>query len=541
MTRAGCGFFEDVCISDEGEFRPDPKTGIVWTRSLRTATAAGAAKEIVQGYSFARDSSGRARDREDEVFRQGVPRMHPERVTTEADDREFFKEITTKLMDTMGSYEAYMALGMVLGAAASPEIFKSWSAFPGLWVHGAQGEGKSSVCRWLIALWGFLKEKGLPLPADERGTLTAAALAGALGQYGEIHLWLDEYQPTAPNWVRAILKNSYDRAEGGKKDFGASPREFLSGVIVSGIATSTEPQTKSRFAHIQVSAKNRKANHYHWFQTNRHQFYRIGRYLLRHRKQYVETALAALQSWINSEAMRDVDDRARMVHGLAYAGFIGACAVFNMEHDSEGYTVWLRERCRASAAEVQESVSVDLFWREVLTALDSDAFGATPSERRRVFFARVDDTAVSPVSAAQLKWGVERPFTVWKSYLLYFKPGPVIDMLRKEKRKTGHDLPIQQSDLRNQMRVLGYWVEPVTKQGHKQRFGNGSAQSCWCIRVDAHELGLLKVSDEDFEASLKQPGQQDIFCTADNWADPRKGDLFRLIESLESRRDDSES
>ena len=33
------------------------------------------------------------------------------------------------------------------------------------------------------------------------------------------------------------------------------------------------------------------------------QFYRIGRYLLRHRKQYVEVTMSALQSWINSDAL----------------------------------------------------------------------------------------------------------------------------------------------------------------------------------------------------------------------------------------------
>lgn len=518
-------FWEDVAFSEEGEFRPDKKTGIFWIR-----TKAG-----TQGYSFARDSSGRARDREDEVFRQGVPKMFPDKVDSESDARDFFKEVMTKLVDTLGGFEAYMALGMVCASAAGPEIFKEWSAFPGLWVHGQQGEGKSSVVRWLIRIWGFIKEKGLPLPSDERGTLTAAALAGALGQYGEIPLWLDEYQPTAPSWVRAILKNSYDRAEGGKKDFGASPREFLAGVIVSGIATSTEPQTKSRFAHIQVSAKNRKANHYHWFQTNSHQFHRIGKFLMRNRSKYVTSALEAMKAWVSSASMKDVDDRARMVHGLAYAGFHAACEVFDVEYSGKDYWTWLVEHCRSSAAEVQESVSVDLFWREVLTALESDAFGETPADRRRVFNVQEDKMAVSPVSELQTKHGGSHGYTAWKSYLLYFQPGPVIEMLRKEKRKTGRDMAIQQSDLLNQMKVQPYFVQHKTKFGHRQKF-NGENKLCWCIRVDAHELGLMKISDEDFNASLvKAPGLGTFLMSAD-WMDPRKGDLFGLIASLESKQ-----
>src|SRR5262249_23696347 len=158
----------------------------------------------------------------------------------------------------------------------------------------------------------FTKEKGLPLPADDqRTTLTLAALCGALGQYGELPLWLDEYQSGTAAWVRAILKNSYDRAEGAKRDFGNSPREYLSAVIVSGVATSCEPQTRSRFAHIQVSSKARSENHYEWFQTKSHEFYQIGRFLLRNRKRFVENMGSAIRVFVRSKALEGIDDRAR--------------------------------------------------------------------------------------------------------------------------------------------------------------------------------------------------------------------------------------
>ena len=42
-------FFEDAAFSEDGEFKPDPKTGIFWVRR----------DKITQGYSFARDASGR--------------------------------------------------------------------------------------------------------------------------------------------------------------------------------------------------------------------------------------------------------------------------------------------------------------------------------------------------------------------------------------------------------------------------------------------------------------------------------------------------
>jgi hypothetical protein len=522
-------FFEDIAFSEDGEFRPDPKTGIFWVRR----------NKMTQGYSFARDASGRPRDREDEVFRQGVPLMHPEKASTDSEDREFFKEVVQKLQDTLRDQDACMALGMVLGCAAGPEIYKEFSACMGLWVHGAQGEGKSSLVRWLLRIWGFNKEKGLPLPADERGTLTPAALAGALGQYGELLLWLDEYQPTAPGWVRAILKNCYDRMEGGKKDFGASPREFLASVIVSGIATSNETQTKGRFAHIQVSAKNRRANHYQWFQTHSHEFYRIGRFLMRHRKAYAASAVAALHQWVQSPKMAEVDDRTRMVHGMAYAGFHAACEVFNIEMDMKGYWNWLVEHCRASAQEVQEGVSVDLFWREVMNAYASDAFGVTPADRRRIFKVVEDETAPSPVSEHQTKHGAEHGYTAWKSEILYFQPGAVIEMLKIFKRKSGGNFACSQSDLYHQMKERGYFVVPKSSYGIRQKF-DGVNRSCWGARMDQHELGLIRVSDQVFDESLLSGDKQGTFLPRSDWTDPRKGDLFALIESLKSKKDEEE-
>ena len=522
-------FFEDMAFSADGEYAPDPKTGIFWIKN---------AGEI-HGYSFARDSDGRARDREDDVFRQGVPSMHPGRKDSIPETTALFQDVLVKLPEALGGMEAFMALGMVFASAAGPEIFKEWSCFPGLWIHGEQGEGKSALVRWLIRIWGFSKDKGLPLPSDDqRTTLTLAALSGALGQYGELPLWLDEYQCGTASWVRSILKNSYDRAEGAKKDYGSSPREFLASVIVSGVATSSEPQTRSRFAHIQVSSQNRTADHYRWFQANSQEFYRLGRFLLRNRKRFVVSALEAMRTWIANESMHGVDDRARMVHGLAYAGLHAACEVFNVAVDLKSFRTWLADHCQRSAAEIQASVSVDLFWREVLNALESGAFGHTAAERRQYFSVIEDKLAISPVSEYQVKAGAGESFKAWKSYFLYFRPGPLIELLRVSKRRSGENLPISQSDLLSQMRTRPYWHLAKHPSGHRQKFGGKSTQTCWCIKVDFHPMGYVRIGDVDFDASLVQAGESPAAFLADSWVDPRKGDLFALLESLQPKRNE---
>lgn len=51
-------------------------------------------------------------------------------------------------------------------------------------------------------------------------------------------------------------------------------------------------------------------------------------------------------------------------------------------------------------------------------------------------------------------------------------------------------------------------------------------------------LGLLKVIDEEFKTCLQRPGQQDVYYSAEDWNDQRKGELFKLIESLGGKQEE---
>ena len=115
---------------------------------------------------------------------------------------------------------------------------------------------------------------------------------------------------------------------------------------------------------------------------------------------------------------------------------------------------------------------------------------------------------------------------------------PVCELLRVAKRRSGGDLPISLSDLLNQMKPRPYWVESKNPSGRRQKSGGKSTRSCWCIRVDLHQLGLMRISDEAFDESFIADAQTNSLFTADVWVDPRKGDLFALIESLKGNQDD---
>jgi hypothetical protein len=388
----------------------------------------------------------------------------------------------------------------------------------------------------MMRIWGFGVDGGVVL----RDT-TKVGMSITLQQYGNVPVWFEEAQANMAEAITEKLKNIFDRSSGNKKTYeNEGRRKILTGAVVTGVATSPDAQLKSRFAHVQVAAANREGfrNHFDWFQEHADDFYLMGRFLMRHRKVYARAVVETIRGWLAAPEMKGMDPRARIVHGTAYAAFYCLGKMLPQEPHAvkriEAYRAWLIGHCAEAVKETQEQVNVDMFWRDILDALPSDAFGETPGDRRRVFKVVENPRAKNPVTPEQIRMAVENSKHAWKSYLLYIRAGAVIDMLRRHKRSQGRDLPLDQNDLRTQMRTRPYWVDSQFGV-HKQRFeGGGSAQSCWCIDVDKHELGFVPVSDQEFLASCFTDGKPENgeFLPTDEWIDRRRGDLFALLDSI---------
>jgi hypothetical protein len=191
--------------------------------------------------------------------------------------------------------------------------------------------------------------------------------------------------------------------------------------------------------------------------------------------------------------------------------------------------------------------SIEQFWRGVVDAINSPTNPlGTGSTLLKVFHLKEITARPSPVTPHQLKAGAKNEHYQWRSWRLSFLPGMMIEKLRRHKRMNGDDLPMERNDLRAQIKVRPYWVPSTKSYGHRKKFGRGSRKnlSCWCIDVDHHELGYLPVTDEEFENSLCRSGDrvQGDFLPKEEWADPRKGDLFALIDLiLKAKRKTDES
>jgi len=285
-------------------------------------------------------------------------------------------------------------------------------------------------------------------------------------------------------------------------------------------------------------------DHYRWFEErSAADFYLLGRFIMRHRKEFAELTLGMLKAWSGSKALAGGDERARIVYGASYAVF---CAMANLleSHEKgelEEFKAFLVRHLDEAVREVQSKVMVNEFWTDLLSAMRNDAFGETPSDRRRLFKVVECREGKRPwLTAKQIQMGRESARYAWKSYVLYFTPDAVLDLLRKYKRSQGRELLLEKSDLRAQMKVQPYWVQGK-QDGHVQRFaGESSTQRCWCIAFDHHELGYRAVSDGEFQQSLYVEGntEQGNFLPVDEWMDPRKGDLFAIVDALRGEGDD---
>jgi hypothetical protein len=445
-----------------------------------------------------------------------------------------------KLYDTIGGYGGYLALGAMLAYGAGPEIYKLYNAFPGLWLHGEPSQGKSSVARWLTRLWGWRLDAGMQLPDS-----TKVGLSILLQQQGNLPAWLEEFQHDCPDWILQKIKGVYNRESGGKKSFGEQKRRIRTSVIITGVATCQEAQVRSRYCHIHVAQTHRLTDHWDWFEKHSPNFYLLGRHLMRHRTDFVRLFTEQLQVWMKSGAVAGVDHRARIVHGVPYAAFAALVGLLQSHppEDLRKFRDYIAQHCLTAAREVTTEVVGNSFWTDILAANNADAFGHTPAERGGLFKIVVKAGApCPPMTAKQRQDGIDNPAYAWKpGTLLHLLPDAVIGALRKYKRQMGREFPLERNDLRAYLKVRPYWVEPAPDmdRAHRTKFhGVMTCQVSWVIALDCFpDLGYREVGDAEWEASfIKQDGS---FYTCDEWVDPRRGDLFALVDSLKAASSNS--
>jgi hypothetical protein len=516
---SGLYFFEDCAIAPGGARLRKDLNGVYWWQG--------------KGYLLSEA------DPEGQPFRHGPnstldllgPMMHPLIEDKPGEVCQIYRQFVQDVHDTVGGYAGWLAIGAVLMLGAAREIFGRYTALPSLWVYGEQGHGKSTLVRWLMRIWGFAVKVGVPLPGSSQ-----ASLRGALQQYGDLTLWLEEYQPTCERWVIDLLKAIFDRGGSIKKTFEELPRVIRSGVIVTGVATSTDSQLRSRWAHVQV-CKDKRINftpeRFLEVEKRSAEFYKMGRFIIANRAEFARLVVDQIGCWVNDPKLRDCDERSRIVHGAAYAAFAALAYLLESHGAPEvrAFRDWLRGYIEGAQKDVREQLYVSQFFQDILSADKAGFFGDTSSELRRYFKTVDKDEKVADeaLTERQREMGRQTGWCAWQGKLLYIVCKDVVERVMAYRRSIGVAENLSRKDLHDQMKGRPYFVPPGKKGSHQIRFEGGGQETAWCIDLDRHEMGLQQMSDEDFEATLRPNGD---FVMSTDWEDPRRGPLFVLVDRL---------
>lgn len=503
------------------------------------------------------------RDREGQQWHHGAPLMHPDEELDEASVTDLWSRTMDLFHQAVGTQEAYLAAGLALAYAAAPEIFERARQFPGLWLHGEKGQGKSWLARWLMHFWGFKMSGGVTL---ESTTQVGAALV--VQQYSNLPVWFEEFQTTSQEMIRQLLKSLFDRSAGAKKL--GQLREILTSPLVIGQATSADAATRSRYPHVQVSkarrlpqpmpganegewllapemAEQMQAENFAWLKANMGQFWKFGRWVLQRRKAYVDQVLAALEEWDADPRVAVVkDERTRFVYGVCFAGYramgmlLGQSRQASAKVRLESFRDFLVEAALQAMGEVQGQNELDLWWDKVEGCLTMGGFGETREDLSRFFKVRLAGNSVRPPGVSEESsqrgfWlrGDLRARQYWESWQLLINYNALVEAMQKHVRTQGMTLPLRLTDVRAQMSQRPYWVPDDSA---KVRF-RGPGVRFWVVDLDRlPRLGYRLTSDEEV-AEAYGPEVLDSGGLPQREEDPRLGGLYRLVEVLTRSRD----
>jgi hypothetical protein len=511
------------------------------------------------GYALLRNAEGIPIGEEDQAFRfKQLPRMHPDQGLISdptgkiilqqgvPDDlavvRDLLGNFVLNLNESYGGQDGEMLIGAAVGFYAAPYLYAERTQFPGIWIHGEKGGGKTVTAQWLLALFGFEHlESGLSFKSS-----SAVGVHIGLGQYANIPLWGDEFKESElyNSHVLGVIHGGFNREVASKWSPDGHTRSIRTNLLITGESTSANTATMSRFVNVVAAREKRSGSseeqlrRLNWLQVHQKYFFTIGRTILRQPARFVASFKKHLAEWEHSPDLAQVESRARFTYGVSYAGFMAL---------NELITVYEPKRCQVfrqrllsktieSYEELAARVDAIAFFRMVLTAYHAGYFGRAAADRKRFFKFICKDICSQKISDRQLRDAADHPHRALKSGYLYLQPEPVIDGVRRYLYAQGQRLNLDQHDLYAQLKFKEFFVKSRHRQGHHQKFGKDKTNTyCWAIDLNLFpELGVLYVPDNLWEASFYPEGDNSRnMLPAEEWVDPRKGELFTVVDGLE--------
>ena len=238
--------------------------------------------------------------------------------------RSLFRDVASAF-NSAQNIDGMWFLGSVLAFPCAPEIVAELGGFPGVFLVGEKGQGKTFMAQWGVELFGFHQmDAGIGLQKSS----TAAGLQIVAEQYSGLPVWLDEYDDSlvAEDKI-GIIHAAFNRELPAKWSPLGRMRKMRTGFVVSGETSAGKTSTRSRYPILHVHRTRRvgtsaeQVQNFEWLQAHRKFFFTLGRHVLRHRAEFAARLLGHFKTWRDGAATAGIDARAKIVHGVSVAAF----------------------------------------------------------------------------------------------------------------------------------------------------------------------------------------------------------------------------
>lgn len=198
--------------------------------------------------------------------------------TSPEEREELLRGLALNLAKNLGDIgTALLMLAWFQSCAYSNSIFRMNKSFPMLFVWGSNGEGKGTICEWLMGLYDL---------ADTGRTAISQMKSGVgFGRkaeyYSSLPLWIDEIRADEEcKSYNSTFRSYYDRTPrtmGAKDGFGVKVQEVRSCFLFAGEDLFEDPATKERCIVTRVPKLGReKVESYQWIDARKSDLSSIG-------------------------------------------------------------------------------------------------------------------------------------------------------------------------------------------------------------------------------------------------------------------------
>jgi len=267
------------------------------------------------------------------------------------------KDIAEKLKQTVGGYEAYVAIGWIIAGIFSEDIFKEYRCVPILYPHGKRGSGKTAFMRLIMSLQGIDTE-GIGLAETSQNYITRA-----LAYYSSLGVWFDEYRNETKITAKdGFLRSAYNRQFSGKgttSAFQAKGFSVNAAIIISGEELPKDNGLFSRLVPIQVSEYKRDRTWFEWLNRNCEKFSGFTYQLITNYKKYLPLILEAIEGLKKDLVDKGISDRTAINWAIC-----GACFDVVVKED-DGFMDWIETTCQEIRRTGEQEHILNQFWNDV--------------------------------------------------------------------------------------------------------------------------------------------------------------------------------